>query len=227
MLRPLVQMLRKHGIPFHNPYRSTNGFWNPTRLGKRPTTASRMLSLLVGHPDYGADHRSWTNWDLAQWAEVLQAKGVLRHGVKAKLKAADQMRPVTMERLDEVFEPDALESLMKAWDCGHRDLVAWWRARLAPEMVDRVKYPAQITERGGPRALLETPKVIVGTIRSVKGGQADVVTLFPDLSEAGAAQYARGGASRDAVIRLFYVGVTRAYERLYICQREARRPVAI
>ena len=55
---------------------------------------------------------------------------------------------------------------------------------------------------------------------SVKGGQADVVYLFPDLSQAGDAQYRRDGPPRDSVIRQFYVGVTRTREKLYICGRE-------
>ena len=46
MLRPLITMLRKHGIPFHNPYRRSNGFWNPLRIGKRASTPGRILSLL-------------------------------------------------------------------------------------------------------------------------------------------------------------------------------------
>ena len=74
---------------------------------------------------------------------------------------------------------------------------------------------------GGPAALEETPKVIVGTIHSVKGGEADAVFLFPDLSQAGDAAYQRVGPARDAVIRLFYVGVTRARQALYLCQRES------
>ena len=41
MLRPLIAVLRKHGIPFHNPYRKSNGFWNPaadrkTRIDGQP-----------------------------------------------------------------------------------------------------------------------------------------------------------------------------------------------
>ena len=35
MLRPIIAVLRKHGIPFHNPYRKSNGFWNPLRHGSR------------------------------------------------------------------------------------------------------------------------------------------------------------------------------------------------
>ena len=69
--------------------------------------------------------------------------------------------------------------------------------------------------------------MIVGTIHSVKGGEADVVYLFPDLSQAGAAQYERSGAPHDSVIRLFYVGATRARETLYICQRETGMAVTI
>jgi superfamily I DNA/RNA helicase len=79
----------------------------------------------------------------------------------------------------------------------------------------------------GPRALMDLPKVVVGTIHSVKGGQADVVYLFPDLSQAGDAQYNRGGAARDSVIRVFYVGLTRAREKLYICGRESNMAVSI
>jgi superfamily I DNA/RNA helicase len=69
--------------------------------------------------------------------------------------------------------------------------------------------------------------MVVGTIHSVKGGQADVVYLFPDLSRAGDAQYRQCGPPRDSVIRTFYVGVTRARETLYICSGESAMAVSI
>ena len=71
------------------------------------------------------------------------------------------------------------------------------------------------------------PRVIVGTIHSVKGGQADIVFLFPDLNPAGNAAYQRHGAQRDSVIRLFYVGMTRARHTLYVCQKESSMAVVI
>ena len=58
-------------------------------------------------------------------------------------------------------------------------------------------------------------------------GEADVVYLFPDLSQAGDAHYQRFGPPRDSVIRLFYVGATRARETLYICQRESALAISI
>jgi ATP-dependent exoDNAse (exonuclease V) beta subunit len=61
----------------------------------------------------------------------------------------------------------------------------------------------------------------------VKGGEADVVFLFPDLSPAGDVLYQKYGPARDSVIRLFYVGMTRARHTLYICQKESSMAVAI
>ena len=227
MLRPLIQVLRKQGIPFHNPYRRSNGFWNPLRLGRHGSSANRVLSLLVGHPDYGEDHRPWTMGDVALWAEWLQAKDILRHGVKSKLKSFDAAHPATIERLNELFEPDALESLMGAWDAGYGELLAWWRERVTTDVKPRAQFPSEIATKRGPAALLQVPQVVVGTIHSVKGGQSDCVYVFPDLSQAGDAQFRRGGTQRDSVIRVFYVAATRARERLSICQAESSMRIAI
>jgi len=51
--------------------------------------------------------------------------------------------------------------------------------------------------------------------------------LFPDLSKSGEAQYRKPGPSRDAVIRTFYVGATRAREVLYICAPESNAAISI
>jgi len=228
MLWPIVAVLKKSGIPFHNPYRRSNGFWNPLRLSRRgSSSASRILALLVAHPDYGENHHPWTYRDLALWAELLQSEGIFRQGVKELLQAQEQKKPVTTEQLREIFQAGAMDSLLAACEGDCRALLAWWRARVTAGVHGRIQFPADVAARYGPRALLERPKVIVGTIHSVKGGQADVVYLFPDLSQAGNAQYQRFGPLRDSVIRLFYVGATRARETLYICQQESALAVRI
>ncbi|MGD0775059.1 MAG: ATP-dependent helicase [Candidatus Solibacter sp.] len=227
MLQPVVAALRKRGIPFHNPYRKTNGFWNPLRIGQKGSSASRILALLVAHPEFGEGHRPWTHGDVALWADCVAAKGIVKHGMKKKLQQHDPDQTVTMARLDEIFETGALTSLMDAWDGDYRALLNWWCRLVTADIRGRVQFPADVAAALGPRALADPPQVVVGTIHSVKGGQADVVYLFPDLSQAGDAQYNRGGAARDSVIRLFYVGLTRARETLYICQRETGRAVTI
>jgi len=215
MLQPVVEALRKHGIPFHNPYRRSNGYWNPLHVGPR-SSASRVLALLVAHPDFGEACRPWTRADLALWAEWLSAKGVLRRGAKDELRRAPEAEPVTIPMLEELFEPGALEELLGCFEGDSRNLLEWWRRHLNASLAKRAQFPAAVAAAGGPQALMEPPKVIVGTIHSVKGGQADVVFLFPDLSQAGEAAYRRFGPPRDAVIRTFYVGLTRAREALYL-----------
>ena len=51
---------------------------------------------------------------------------------------------------------------------------------------------------------------------SVKGGEADVVFLFPDLSMAGSREWDNRD-TRPSILRLFYVGMTRARETLVLC----------
>ncbi len=58
------------------------------------------------------------------------------------------------------------------------------------------------------------PRIRVSTIHGVKGGEADGVFLLTDVSGATADAMASRGADDEA--RVFYVGVTRAKERLVV-----------
>ena len=58
---------------------------------------------------------------------------------------------------------------------------------------------------------------------SVKGAEADVVVLFPDISLRGAQHYAmRQGEQFEQILRQFYVGVTRTRDILVLCQGLSR-----
>jgi DNA helicase-2/ATP-dependent DNA helicase PcrA len=61
------------------------------------------------------------------------------------------------------------------------------------------------------------PRITVSTIHGSKGGEADNVILFTDLSPAADEAFRIGN---DDVHRVFYVAVTRAKENLYIIEPE-------
>jgi superfamily I DNA/RNA helicase len=126
-----------------------------------------------------------------------------------------------------VFAPAAFAKLHAALFQDPLALLDWWGTYLAPEFRKRVKFPTEVAMLRGLQTLRLTPKVVVGTIHSVKGGQADVVYLFPDLSKAGDAQYRQCGPPRDSVIRTLYVGATRAREVLYVCSPEGAAAASI
>ena len=61
--------------------------------------------------------------------------------------------------------------------------------------------------------------MVVGTVHSVKGSEADVVCLFPDLSPRGMEEWDSGDPHQQAnVYRLFYVAMTRARELLLMAE---------
>ncbi|MGH8246266.1 MAG: UvrD-helicase domain-containing protein, partial [Gammaproteobacteria bacterium] len=174
MLRPIVAVLRKNAIPFYNPYRKSNGFWNPLRIGSRHSAARRILALLDAHLGISGDHRNWTCGALALWMEWLRGDGVVKAGAGERVSISPATREVDVEALRNTFEPAALETLLTSLKDHPRVLLDWWQARLSVEFRKRVQFPANIARLRGPQALRNAPQIVVGTIHSVKGGQADV-----------------------------------------------------
>ena len=76
----------------------------------------------------------------------------------------------------------------------------------------------RVLEAFGPQALREEPRIYLSTIHGVKGGESDIVAVFPDLSEEGERSYATTESGRDAVTRLFYVAFTRSRDELFLCR---------
>ena len=51
----------------------------------------------------------------------------------------------------------------------------------------------------------------------MKGGEADVVFVFPDISWQADKEFYDSEDGRDSILRVFYVAMTRAYEELVLC----------
>lgn len=213
MLCKMTECLRRYGIPFHNPYRVRQGSWNPlARHGRgadRLSSADRLARFMVP----ASQGRFWTSRELAQWVEVVKSTGVMPRGAKGQIDFfSDVDEEVTLDDMNKFFLPEHLPAIYAG------DL-SWFEQNLLATKEGVMRLPLAIARQRGMSALTEIPKVIVGTIHSVKGGEADEVILFPDISAAANEQWCRGGDARDAIIRTFYVGMTRARERLVICQQ--------
>jgi DNA helicase-2/ATP-dependent DNA helicase PcrA len=223
MLNPIIGELRNRGIPFHNPYRRSNGAWNPLGQAQRGETSvlDRVNAFTRPSATYWGDEaRLWTWGDVARWASILQAKGedsvFSGRGVRAKLTAnagdASKSRQTVgmREELEPLFKPEAMRAIYDI------DL-NWYRLNVLSKYSRGIGYITHVLQRSGHDALRETPKIIVGTGHSVKGGQADVVYAFPDLSSAAWRDHMEQGIEgHDAVVRLGYVMMTRAREELVV-----------
>jgi Superfamily I DNA and RNA helicases len=68
------------------------------------------------------------------------------------------------------------------------------------------------------------PRITLSTIHGAKGGEADNVILFTDLSYAAATDMTRNA---DDMHRVFYVAVTRTKHSLFIVEPKTWRDVMI
>lgn len=233
-LNVLKEVLRDEGLPFHNPYRRNRGDWNPLGQGK---TANRILAFMGAAmrndsmiPDddggYQAiadaintfDIRDWDAWmekklwnksEIDLWSDLVRTSAVFERGGLQKLIPNEFDEPFTAGQLVPLFKE--IEHLMQSSE----GLMTWLTKVGKMEYTKRLIYLNQIIKAKGLEGLKEQPQIIIGTIHSVKGGEADVVYVCPDLSPQG---YEQMLISEDEIIRQYYVAMTRAFETLVICE---------
>lgn len=224
MLNPLITELRKNGIPFHNPYRRNHGGWNPL-IGSR-----RLLAFLRPSRDvWGDDARQWTWGDLYAWADVLQSAGVFVRGFKGVVKLRCTEDRFKDSQRNEVVPIDWLLGQLvddQARNAVFNMDISWWEDKLRHNDRKSQQFALSVARRHGADRLLQRPRIVVGTIHSVKGGEADHVYVLPDLSNAGYwGAWKTATRARDAVVRQYYVAMTRSRHGLYLCDASSQMAV--
>lgn len=213
MIDKIKVELKRQGIPFANRFRRHRGDWNPLHPGRGVGIAQRLLAYL-------APYRTQTLWsgeELKWWGAMLSADDVLIRGGKTKIATLTGIRSLEETALRQWFQGEALErGLRAALKCDTR----WLLAHTTKQYELPLAYPAKVLDRYGLDALRpeNEPQTLLGTVHSVKGGQADGVYIFPDLPPQGIRQWQDFTSdAHDAIIRTFYVGFTRAREKLVLC----------
>lgn len=216
MLNPLTNRMRERGIPFKNEYRSADNGWNPLN------GARRLLAFLRPDTDvWGEDARWWTWDDLRAWVEPLQSKGVLSRGFKTIIESRCASDRFGDNQAHELVDAEWLLAQFVTDDgkAAVLDLdFNWWFDHLRHNDRKSQNFPVTVARRDGARKLREQPRITVGTIHSVKGGEADHVFVVPDLSSAGYFDaWKTTTNAKWAVVRQFYVAMTRAKQSLHLC----------
>jgi len=194
MLEPLKHLLRAKGIPFHNPYRLQR--YDINFLDK-------------------SDDAYWSVPQFLKWARFIKVgeTGLIKKKGKKALavleKAVDEHAMglhTTREVLNDILSPAAVNAALS------RD-IQWLKNNVVKSRMNSLNYPMSVLKYCGADTLRKKPKLIIGTVHSVKGGEADCVVVFPDLSRAAYMEK----NNQDAIRRMFYVAVTRSRETLILC----------
>lgn len=213
MLSPIAAELKARGIGYCNPYRNE---WNPLARGgsKKVTGADKVLAF--------ARLSTPRDWRIALSCLAGKASGgPLIHGAKAKL----ELFPDDASMADVVaLIPKVLsEGAYELFDHGGSkteattSMMAKFYAACSSVAKESMRFAERVYQRDGSKGV-ESPKVILGTIHSTKGGEAEHVYLSAELSpQARKQKDFPGWDGADSVWRTFYVGATRAKHRLVIC----------
>ena len=141
---------------------------------------------------------------------VVKTAGVFRRGAKKMVADYPQGHTLDYDEVAALFaDPDELSKAVEP-------SIDWFKAHLTAAGAKSLAYPMAIFGRAGAEGLRAEPLIHPGTIHSVKGAEADVVILSPDLSRAAGREWAEGDDGADAIKRLLYVGMTRAREELIV-----------
>jgi DNA helicase II / ATP-dependent DNA helicase PcrA len=218
VLYPIIKRLKKEGIPFHNPFRLTNASWNPlARSKKKVMPVDRLISFIKpDEEEWGQSATEWDAGDFTKWMSILKQEKLLSRGSKKLVAGKKFEAPETWEDFAKLFvsEEEAKRAISMDLD--------WWEKNLMGSQQKKFQYPLHVLRNKGGKALKESPKVVVGTIHSVKGGEADTVVVLPDLSPQ-ANDLLHKKEAKDSLNRLFYVAVTRTKNKLYLCNAEGLR----
>jgi DNA helicase-2/ATP-dependent DNA helicase PcrA len=247
MLFPLIDVLRRNGIPYANKYVMNSvedRGWNPLR--NDTILMKGVLAFLCGvsHPRGFPDPKGWNVSNLRALAKCLKDKGVdnwEKNLVDENGKDLPDDAVVTERTLQLVFSNKKLNQLFAQLEAKTRGEVgplhffeenlaaAYWdkpKKSLSDTTIGRFEYIEKVIQRRKAQALIDPPKVTVGTIHSVKGGEADVVYVFPDLSKPQMEDWrcwnGVGDVGHDSLIRLFYVAMTRAKQQLVVADYDVK-----
>jgi DNA helicase-2/ATP-dependent DNA helicase PcrA len=213
MLRPIIEAMRSEGILFHNPYKKERGDWNPYRIGAT-STISKCLQYIRSEDNWSPH---WNAINLHAWSTLVKATGVFKRGAKkvldeiAKKEHGGQI--LLKDQLEGYLEDGPWFSSLDPWGVNQ---LSFLEENAVEAKRRTVQLACNAVRRQGLDRGFTPPKIIIGTVHSVKGAEADVVYLLPDMSNSAMENWHKGGDYRDAVRRTFYVGMTRARNELVI-----------
>lgn len=219
MLDPMRATLMSYGIPFANRYRRKNPKWNPLYVNPDMVGVRALEIIRNFFAQSKEDPPHWTIEQFITWAKFIKVcqTGLQRKRAKealgvleAAVKNEEPGLHTTREVLSQILTEDAIRPALA------RDK-HWLLDNIKKARRDGMMYPLRVFDRHGMPALHKEPLVTLGTIHSVKGGEAHTVYLFPDLSSKANDEAQKSTEHMDTLYRLFYVGMTRAAYELTIC----------
>lgn len=187
-----IDYLIENKLLWHNPYRTEDLGWNP-HLTKSVKAIKTYISLMEGEKLKFADIKRMT--------ESVISKDNLERGSKTYIKKGDETVKYQDYDIGNIMDLGFTEEFMR----GRKPISEIFKitGKAAPLISDL-------------SAVRQQPRIIAGTIHSVKGGEADHVWLDASMPTTVYKAIQTDQQALYDEIRVYYVAVTRAKKTLGI-----------
>lgn len=197
--RMFLDDIRRVLIDAGIPYRSlSRGVWSPIRLFDDGCLMA-VLSLSMGKP-------------------------ILPNEARALAKSRPKLfLPLAETSLRHRTEPLYRDDMLRIVNDDGRELLSdnIYRAVRRYGLYDRdASFVSRLVSRKNWLSEIESPRVTIGTIHGSKGREADNVAILPDMTRKTYLSYEQ---SPDDELRVWYVALTRARERLILLESSRGR----
>ena len=209
------------------PFNQLDGSWYI--LGRINRTVNELRMLAKDSGLYFSDNKDIKCFDEKQW-EAIKAWTRLSTGKKINKKQSEQMYKYIRELKDPSYrapsfwasEPNYQDydfnTLKKECGLNLADRVKknpWWRILRRNFTPAQINYFIRLLKRYGQKELDNTPKIIIDTIHSVKGGEAHNVVLYGKANYPSNYQ-TKSKKEKTNEKKVWYTGATRARNTIHL-----------
>lgn len=204
-LKKWIDLLVRLNIPWHNPYRYQDRAWNP--CDTKSWQAAKTYQLLM-------QGKEVTGRSFVKMIQAVKAKGNMEYGKKSEIiKWSDQ----DLERRIDLFELKEI-GMTDEFIGGEKPIDEI--LKLHGRSVSILKHMLEMDEDTA-----KTPRCVIGTIHSVKGGESDHVWVDTELSPMIMREIQKSERASYDEARVAYVAVTRARKTIGLLRSRMWNPM--
>ena len=209
------------------PFNELNGTWYV--LGRIHTTVNELRASAKDAGLYYKDNKGNKSFDERQW-EAIKAWTALNNGRKIGKKAAENLYKYIREIKDSDYRtqkfwlniPDYQEfdfNDLREWAgldmTDEYQKKAWWWVLKRNFSPRQTIYFIRLLKRYGQEALNNEPNILIDTIHSVKGGEANNVLIYSKANWLSDFNN-KSKSEKSDESRVYYTGVTRAKDTIHL-----------
>jgi len=205
-------------------------------LGRVNTTVNELRLSAKEAGLYFADNRGNKSFDVKQW-RAIKAWTAISKGKDISKQNAEIMMRYIREVKDHSYRrtgfwidlPDTqtydFDGLCDWCGLNLNDEAAtkpWWQILLRNFTPSQTEYFLRLLQRYGQKSLDDEPQIIIDTIHSVKGGEANNVVLYSKTNWPASYVNKKDASDKSDEKRVYYTGATRARDTLHILSSNYR-----